>query len=161
MRRARLVPANLVHVGWLANNMREVDRIECEALGRKPKDALRLSIRTSLYALTALDLQGRPLCMFGVCPNGLLTGTGVPWLLGTDALFDHATDLMRAGPRVLAWFFETFDEMGNVVARQNVKAIALLRHWGAEIGDEVEMHRGVEFVTFRLAAAIQGGGGSA
>lgn len=156
-----MVPASLTHVGPLANNMRAVDRLECEALGRRPKEALRLAIRTSMTALTALDSEGKPLCMFGVCPTGLLTGRGVPWLLGTDALLDHATDLMRGGPRVLAWWFETFVELENIVAVQNVKAIALLRHWGAEIGEEVQVHRGVEFVAFRFTAAIQGGGGSA
>jgi hypothetical protein len=46
--------------------------------------------------------------------------------------------------------------MENIVAKQNVKAIALLKHWGAEIGSHVETHGGVEFLTFRFEAAIQG-----
>jgi hypothetical protein len=156
MRRARLVPASIVHVGWLANNLRAVDRLECEALGRKPKDALRLSIRTSLYALTALDSDNRPLCMLGVCPGGMLMGVGVPWLLGTDDLLNHKLDLVQTGRRVIAWWSATFPVMENIVAKQNVKAIALLKHWGAEIGSHVETHGGVEFLTFRFEAAIQG-----
>lgn len=157
MRRALLVGASLTHVGPLANNLRAIDRLECEALGRKPKEALRLALRTSLHALTALDASGRPICMFGVCPAGLLTGNGVPWLLATDALFDHATDLMRAGPKVLRWWFETFDRLENIISVENARAIALLRHWGAEIGTDVQTLRGVEFVTFIFSAAIQGG----
>ena len=94
--------------------------------------------------------------MFGVCPAGLLTGTGVPWLLGTDRLFEYATDLMRGGPRIIRWWHETFDTLENIVAKENAKAIALLRHWGAEVGTETQTHGGVEFVSFRFAAAIQG-----
>jgi hypothetical protein len=154
--RARLVPASLVHIGPLALNLRTADRVECEALGRKPKDALRLSLRTSLHALTALDPEGKPVAMFGVCALGLLAGRGTPWFLGTERVFDYGRDLMVRGPRIVAWWHETFDVMENIVAVENVKAVALLKRWGAEIGGETRTHRGVEFVPFVFRAAIQG-----
>jgi hypothetical protein len=46
--------------------------------------------------------------------------------------------------------------MENIVALENVKAIALLKRWGAEVGGEPVRHRGVEFVPFVFRAAIQG-----
>lgn len=154
--RCRLVQASLTHIGPLALNMREVDRRECRALGRSPKDALRISLRTSLHALTALDPDGKPLAMFGVYATDLMAGVGSPWFLGRDEVFEYARDLLTLGPRILSWFHDTFDTMENIVSVENVKAIALLRKWGATIGADVVTHRGVEFVTFRFTAAIQG-----
>jgi hypothetical protein len=144
-----------MHVNPLAFRMRECDRHECWALGRTPKDALRLSLRTSLHALTALDDGGKVLAMFGVCPTGILTGKGVPWFLGTEGVFDYGRDLMLRGPRIIRWWGEDFDLMENIVSRENVKAIALLQKWGAVIGGEVQTHRGIEFVNFRFETAIQ------
>lgn len=154
--RARFVPASLVHIGPLALNMRVLDRIECEALGRTPKDALRISLRTSLHALTALDPEGKPVAMFGVCALGLLAGRGTPWLLGTERVFDCGRDLLVSGPKIIAWWHETFDVMENIVAVENVKAIALLKRWDAEVGGETQVHRGVGFMPFVFRAAIQG-----
>ena len=109
MRQARLVGASLVHVGPLALHMRAADRIECEALGRSPKQALRLSLRPSLHALTALDPDdGRPLAMFGVVPLDLVNGVGVPWFLGRDEVFDYGRDLMARGPQIIADWQATF-----------------------------------------------------
>jgi hypothetical protein len=68
VKQAKLVAASLIHVGPLALHMRDSDRRECAALGRTPKQGLRLSLRTSFEAVTALDPDGRPLAMFGVAP---------------------------------------------------------------------------------------------
>ena len=135
--------------------------MECEALGRKPKEALRLALRTSTSAFTALNRDRRPVAMLGVCSTNLLCGHGVPWMLGTDEVFDCGRDLLELGPRIIGSWAETFSVMENIVAAENVKAIRLLRHWGAEIGDAVETHGGVAFVPFRFSAAIQGEAGSA
>src|SRR4051812_26441715 len=103
--------------------MRDIDKRECQAFGRSPKDALRLSLKTSFHALTALDPDGKSLAMFGVTPLDMLNGIGVPWFLGTDDVFNYGRDLMARGPRIIAWWHETFSEMNNLVSRENVKAI--------------------------------------
>lgn len=98
--------------------------------------------------------------MFGVCPLDLMAGRGSPWLLASDAMLDHATDLMRLGPKVIRWWQETFTTMENLVSLENVKAIALLRYWGAQIGEDVKEYGGLAFVRFAFVA-IQGEHGSA
>lgn len=148
MREARLVPASLLHVGPLSHRLRDADRRECEALGRKPKDALRMSLRTSLHALTALDEDGKVLAMMGVCSEGLMTGKGVPWFLGSDETLLYGRDLMSRGPKIIRWWLEDFEVMKNIVSSENAMAIKLLRKWGAEVGGEPQMHRGLEFVPF-------------
>jgi hypothetical protein len=152
LRQAKLVPASLLHVGPLAANMRAIDRRECEALGKSPKQALRLSLRTAFRAITALDPDdGRPLAMFGVTPVSLMAGIGTPWFLGRDEVFDYGRDLMARGPGIIADWQRDFSLMENMVSVENTKAIALLRKWGAEVGGPTSVHGGVVFVPFRFA----------
>lgn len=150
-----LVPARLVHVGPIATNIRSIDRQECEALGRTPKEALRSGLRCSLSAFTALE-GGRPLAMLGVVPSALLGGKGTVWMLGVEDVFRHGRQLVAQGPGIIADWLGTFRELGNIISVENAAAIRLLERWGFAIGGRVEVHRGVEFVPFRIErAAIQ------
>lgn len=128
-----------------------MDRVECEALGRTPKDALRWGLRCSQDAWTALD-DGKPGAMMGVVSDGLLEGSGRVWFLGTDEVYRHGRDLMTYGPLFVERWLTAFSKLHNIVAAENVKAIRLLRRWGFEVGvgDDVE-HGGVPFKRFRLA----------
>jgi hypothetical protein len=136
--------------------MRAIDRAECAAFGRSPKSALRSSIRTSLEAWTAIGDDG-PVAMLGVVATGLMTGSGVAWLLGSEDVFDCPRNLIVDGRRIIGSWLETFTALENLVAKDNDNAIRLLKRWGASIGDEVETHGGLEFVRFRFErSAIQG-----
>jgi hypothetical protein len=136
--------------------MRDIDRRECLAMGKSPKEALRMSLRDSLHALTAIDPGGKPLAMLGVYAVGMLSGTGSPWLLGRDEVFNYGRDLLILGPRLFSWWHETFDVLENLVSVENVKAIRLLNKWGAQVGGPVHTYGGVDFTRFRFTAAIQG-----
>lgn len=150
-----LVPARLIHCGPLANNLRLTDRRECEALGRTPKEALRSGLRCSLSAFTALDGQ-IPIAMLGVVPEAILGGVGRIWLLGTDKVFANPRALLGLAPPVLAYWFETFARLENIISTENEPALRLLRKWGFTIDDKPEMRGGIEFVRFwRERAAIQ------
>lgn len=152
-----LIPARLTHVGPLASRMREIDREECRAMGRSPKEGLRIGLRTSLSAFTAADGTQQPLAMMGVVSTGLISRRGLVWFLGTDEVYRHGRALLRLGPRVIAYWLETFDVLENVVSTKNERAIRLLTKWGAHIGGEVSEHRGIGFVPFRFERnAIQG-----
>lgn len=131
--------------------------MECEALGRSPKAALRLGLATSQHCVTVIEeAAGRPIAMFGVMTLSLVGQVGVPWFLGTDDVFNYPRDLAWTGRAMIETWQTRFKVMRNVVAVENDKAIRLLRYWGATVGDEVEMHRGVAFVPFTFKRAIQG-----
>lgn len=132
--------------------MRDADRRECEALGRSPKEALRMGLRTSLYALTAIEDTGEPTAMFGLNVASALTGTATPWLLGTDRIFMHSRELICTGSKLLKRWKSEYPCMENIVSADNDRAILLLKHWGAEIGRSEQMHGGVAFLTFRFPA---------
>lgn len=132
--------------------MREADHIECKALGRSPKDALRLGLRTGLHVLTAVEDDGTPVAMFGLFVVSSLGGEARPWFLGTDLVFDHPRELLTIGRMVLDWWRAEFPVLENIVAVENVKAIRLLHHWGAVVGGKEEAHKGVIFVPFHFPA---------
>jgi hypothetical protein len=150
-----IVSARLTHTGPLAANLRQIDRQECEALGRTPKDALRGGLRCSLEAFTALEGE-IPIAMFGVVPEQLMGGLGRVWLLGSDRVFMNPRALLAFGPWFVEHWLQTFERLENEISVNNEAAIRLLRKWGFSIGGEHSVHGGVAFVNFwRERAAIQ------
>lgn len=143
----RLVPAKLCHIGPVANRMRAEDIEECAAFGRTPKQALRMGLRASVDAYTAL-VDGRPEAMMGLTPVNAIERQGTPWMLGTDAIYQHPRAMLYLGPKIIAWWADSTKNLSNLVARKNARAIRMLRRWGFEVGDEPTVIGGIEFVTF-------------
>jgi ribosomal protein S18 acetylase RimI-like enzyme len=134
--------------------MRPADRRECEALGRSPKDALRNGLRCSLEAYTAIA-DGRPVAMLGVVADSLVGGSATVWMLGTEDVYRQGRTLLTLGPILFEMWLEQFDELSNIVAVDNRRAIRLLERWGFEFGQTVS-YGGVDFVRFaRRRSAIQ------
>jgi hypothetical protein len=151
MSNVRLVHAAPAHCRRLANAMRPIDAAECRAMGKEPLQAVRSSLKASLYAYTAIEEQtGRVLAMMGVCSVGLVTRRGSPWFLGTDDVYMHPRDLLVTGPVIIEHWHETFKEMSNWVAEDNDKAIRMLGRWGATFDGEPTMIGGLRFLPFRF-----------
>lgn len=147
----RLVPAELRHVGRIANRLRAIDREECEAMGRTPKQALRLGILTSEKAWTAL-VDGKPEAMFGVVVESALTSEAVPWFLGTDEVYRHGRELLAWGPGIVSRLGDSLS-LRNLVSSRNNRAIRLLKRWGFTVGEEEVDVRGVGFRHFEKVPA--------
>lgn len=144
-----IVPASPAHVGRIANRMREADRLECAAMGNTPKRALRNGLMTSAEVWTA-KVNGVPEAMFGLVITSALTGQAVPWMLGTEEIYRHPREMIRWGDATVKRWLDSTGTLSNYVSTGNARAIRLLRRWGFEIGKEVIMFAGAEFVTFRL-----------
>lgn len=142
-----LVPASLAHVGRIARRMRAIDQLECTAKGRDPAFALRYSLASSSFALTAL-VDRSPHAMFGVTPFSLAEGVGRPWFLGTEAVFDHPREMLQTGRKVVGLMLASFPRLENVIACANDQGLRMLRRWDFEIGEEVQMFGGVGFLPF-------------
>lgn len=143
----RLVPAEREHIPALASAMREWDVIECRAVGHSPAEALRDGLARSLWALTAL-VDGKPEAMLGVAPRSMIEGTGVPWMLGTERVYGGAREFVRYGRGIIAEMEATFPVLSNMVAADNGRAIAFLKHWGWRISSKRVAVGGVDFVEF-------------
>lgn len=53
--------------------------------GKTPAQVLELALRTSAFAFAGL-INGDVVTIFGVAPRSMITGSGVPWLVGSDLL---------------------------------------------------------------------------
>ena len=128
--------------------MRSIDRLECEALGRSPKNALRWGIATSLEAFTALR-DGFPIAIIGVVPTSLVNRRGTIWMLGTDDVFRSGKALLRYGPQLINRWLETFEVLENVISIDNAPALNLLQRLGFTLGAcDIQRHGGIDFIPF-------------
>ena len=143
----KIVPAELRHVGYLARHMRAIDVIECEAMGRSAKQALRVGVLTSAKAWTAM-VDNRPAAMFGVIVESALTGEAVPWFLGTPEVYRHPRLLLRWGRGIIHRLHDSRLTLRNLVSAQNTQAIRLLGRWGFMVEKEEVDVRGVMFRRF-------------
>ena len=141
--------ASPAHVGRIANRMREADIVECRAMGYSPKQALREGLVASSLCLTAL-LDGRPEAMFGLVVKSALAGEGTPWMLGTEAIYDHPRAMLRWGPGFVAAMLDSTPALSNLVAARNGRAIRMLRRWGFGISPDAILIGDVEFLLFRM-----------
>lgn len=145
-----LVPSLPSHIGRLARDMRDIDRIECLAMGHEPKAALRSARRRSLWSLTVLA-DGAPIAMLGLVAMNLVEGVGLPWFLATDAAYKQGRSFLVEGPAVIALMRQSTPTLINLVSAENSRAIRTLKRWGFSIGDTREMHGGVAFLPFRIS----------
>ena len=146
-----LVPSLPRHLGHIARHMREIDRRECLAMGHAPKAALRHARRVSLWSLTAIR-NGEPIALMGLAALNLVEGVGVPFFLGTDAVYGCGRELIRKGPAVIGHMLKATPVLVNLVSCENDRAIRLLKRWGFAVEQEKEMHGGLDFVPFRMVA---------
>lgn len=147
--RTDLAPAKLTHIGPIATRLREMDRIECEAMGRTPKEALRTGLRMSMHPITVL-IDGYPEAMLGVMPVSMISGRAIPWMLGTDKLFTQARAFATFGPLIVEEWLKIFRHLENLVAADNAPAIRLLSHLGFHVGGTMQIFGGVGFVPFHV-----------
>lgn len=147
-----LVPARASHIRSIAGRMRGADRDEVGAItDQTPLGALMASYEMSTEAKTAL-VNGHPEIMLGVVRDGtILSGRGVIWLLGTDAVVDHARDFLRISRPACRDFLSRYPIMWNYVDERNVVAWRWLEWLGADIGEPFDI-RGHRFARFELRA---------
>lgn len=128
-----IVHATPAHAAHVAAHMRDADRAEVWATARlTPAEALAGSIRSTPAPLAGL-VDGVPLCVFGIAPRGLLSGEGVPWLLGTDDIRRHRRQFLPESRLVLGVIARGFDLLVNHVDARNSLSIRWLSWLGFQI----------------------------
>lgn len=125
-----VIEATLEHVERMAPNMRQADVEEIEASsGLDPYSALRRGFSCSSHAWTG-TVDGEPACMFGVVPVSMMGSVGVPWMLGTDLVEQHATAFLRRNKPYVKQMSAAYNHLINYVDDRNVKAIQWLEWLG-------------------------------
>lgn len=141
-----LRPATLDDARYLAPRLRDMDRMECEALFPVPVETVLVeSVRLSLAAISIYNDEGTPLGVFGVVPES--EQVGLIWLVGTNGLLRHQRELMRKAPALLQEMHKVRPCLTNIVHEKNVVHRRWLHHFGFKrLG--VEQHGPHQFIQF-------------
>ncbi len=146
-----VVPARASHLRSIAARMRQADRDEIAAAsGRSPLAALSLSYRKSRMCWVAL-INGQPEVIFGAGDLNVLTGTGSPWLLGTDAVDVFGREFLRGSLHWRDQLLQRYSVLRNVVDCRNAVSIRWLEWLGFEFSPPFQ-HRGHDFILFEMRA---------
>ncbi|MDR1658949.1 MAG: hypothetical protein LBR94_01235 [Desulfovibrio sp.] len=147
--RWRIEQARPEHIPDIAANMREADRREVWAYRRHtPEQALRLSLSRSLAAWTGI-VEERPALMWGVGAASLLSFTGNPWLLGTDAVHDIRRPFLLHSRAFVRLMRDMFPRLENFVHAENRLSIHWLKWLGFTLEEIPEVINGEDFYLFR------------
>ena len=133
--------------------LRAADREEVEALtGRDPRAVLVESVERSASAWAGVA-DGELACLFGVVPMTLAGVTGVPWLLGSDAVARYRRPFLRRNRAYLDEMLRAFPVLRNVVDARNAVSIRWLGWLGFTLGTPQPMGvRGLPFIPFAMSA---------
>lgn len=135
-----VVPSRPSHIGTLARRLREIDMVECKAMGCTPKNALRTGLIGSTLVWTVM-IDGRPEAMMGATPISMTDGTGRPWMLMTDVAQTHRKALLRLGRIYTAAMHTHYEALTNWVHADNAQSIRWLSRLGYAVG-AVDVIRG-------------------
>ena len=115
-------------------DVRQADVDELWAVAQvTPRSAIAYGAEHSTaFALLA---DGVPVCVFGIVPYSVLSGAGIPWMVGTPGIDRHAVGFIRRCRMDLARFFGEWDKLFNVVDARNTKAIRWLKWLGFSVSD--------------------------
>ena len=132
----------------IAVNMRADDVKEVwDSNLHSPYKALRKGLDAKGISWTII-VNGIPIGMVGVSRGTLLSDTGIPWLLGTDALIDDRKLFLRVSKAILKNMGRGYKMLENYVSVENKASMCWLRHLGFKIGKEVKSVTGVIFKRF-------------
>ena len=120
--------ANLQDLRYVAENMREVDKLEAlYQTGQEPRQALQLSYMCSNVNMAIADDNDQPI---GLC--GVVSG-GVIWMVATDKLFEnkkYRIQLIRKGRKWVEGLLKKYKVLYNFVYAENDSAIKWLKSLG-------------------------------
>lgn len=144
-----IVPARASHLRRLAAVMRQADRNEIlAASGRSPLSALAASYRRSSICMVAL-IDGQPEVIFGAGDLNILTATGSPWMLGSEAVVTHKVEFLRRSVYWRDQLLQRYAVLRNVVDCRNTVAVRWLRWLGFGFSEPFR-HRGHDFMLFEM-----------
>lgn len=130
-----IVQATLEHAQRMAPRLRQADIDEIWASSMlEPETSLTRGVACSSHVWTGM-VDGEPACIFGVVPVSFMSGIGVPWMLGTDLVEEHATAFLRRNRRYVKRMTRAYNYLVNYVDDRNVKAIAWLEWLGFTVSE--------------------------
>ena len=147
----KFVEPNFDRLVHISENMREADRIEVWASHKMtPIEAVINSVELSDMVSVAV-YKTKPCAVFGLVKRDLLTGTGCPWLLGTDDIDLCKRDFILHKREGVKEMLTHCRRLENYVHVANTKSIRWLKTMGFKFGKPERLgFNGEYFVKFSL-----------
>jgi hypothetical protein len=122
----------------VAADMRQADVDEIWASGHlTPLSALLDGCEISDYTVVVV-VNDVPCVVLGLVIRDILTGTGVPWLLGTDGALKYKRHFLIQVPEIINEMLTVCPRLFNYVHTENKVSIKWLKRIGFTLGDPVE-----------------------
>ena len=151
MANVQFVKPTLEMVESIAADMRAADAVEVWASHRHtPIEAIMSGWKLSQYSVVVM-VDSDPCVIMGLVNKDLLSGTGVPWLLGTERALKHTREFFRLSPPVIDEMLSVCRKLYNYVHTDNKVSIKWLKWIGFTI-EKPEPHgvNGEMFHRFHL-----------
>lgn len=135
----------------LAPRLRQSDIDEIAAgSGKTPLEVLRYSFEHSDIAITA-TLDDVPHIMFGVCSTNILTRSGCPWLLGSDAIDEKSIEFLRQSLHFKKILLQRYSTLRNIVDDRNTASKKWLKWLGFSFSEPMPIGKnGALFRIFEM-----------
>lgn len=135
MIKAQIVPATAEHIEAIIPLVRQADIDEFLATnGWSPRRVLETGLRTSTFCCAGL-INGEVVTVFGVAPASMIGGSGIPWLVGTDALEKYQRTFLRRCGKVVNAMLTVYPYLENYVDARNHTARIWLNWLGFTIDE--------------------------
>lgn len=134
----------LSDIQYLADNLREADRLEATHLGFTPIDGLTLSFLNSEVCYSGY-LGDELVCVFGVCVHD---GFAAPWMMGTPAMSKVKRETLTWASAVKAQLSDKYPLLLNYVWAGNTTHIRWIKWLGFEFTGEQIQRNGETFLQF-------------
>lgn len=132
----------LIH--YIARNMRKADADEVWASDRAtPFDALLQGWKDS-YRSVIVAVDGEPCVMIGLVKRSLVTGVGIPWMLGTEGAIKYKKRFVSEVPAIIDEMLYHCPTLYNYVHCENKVSIRWLKRIGFKFDDPEPYGKGGE-----------------
>lgn len=147
----KFVEPTLELIEALAADMRQADIDEIWASNHHtPIQSLMDGWKLSNFSVVVM-VNDEPCVMLGLVIRDILTGTGVPWLLGTESALKYKRQFFTQVPVVIDEMLNICPKLFNYVYIKNKISIKWLRHIGFTLDEPLPYGRDGElFHKFHL-----------
>lgn len=130
----------------LKNNLRQSDIQEIWASHRlSPEEALKLSLKQAETCMT-IEIEGKPIGMFGITSGDLLSDTATIWMLATNGLNRVRKSFIKECKKFINSQLENYTTLEGYVDARNKISMRWLRWCGAKIAEAIPL--GVDKLPF-------------
>jgi hypothetical protein len=122
-------------INYIADNMRAADALEVWEMSKHtPLQSIEEGLRLSNFSSIAV-VNGTPCAVLGLAVVDILTGTGIPWLLGTDYAVENRKVFIKNCKQGLGQMLQICPNLFNYVHADNKVSVLWLRYMGFKIED--------------------------